>query len=329
MLLCLNSINWCPNMTNVLRYHAICFFLSLLSFNVDAAPSASKIVPDPAIATFQSERVKVASELSEAQTEHGKYSGGLIKAQIESRMEVLKLTLAIIDQRLAGVKAGTKLRVELPATTPNVIEAEKLEKELSDIDARIQHTEENASKYSGGLILAQLNSNIATLQGTRALLQQRQLAARYGLAIAPVSIAAKSSTVKDAVPKEAPAKSKPLSDSIISVDLLSKRYKEEKYGRGGIYFDIRFTAVGLDKPVRAIKGTLHITDLFDESIVGVSWNLNQPMAPGATQSENDVGFDYNRFMNNHQRVRDTETANLRARFRVESILYEDGTRRDF
>lgn len=317
-------------MTDLRRYHyAMWFCLSLSSFNLQAAPAAAKAIPDTGIAVFQNERAKVATELNEAQSENAKYAGGLIKAQIESRMEVLKLTLAIIDQRLAAVKTGTKLRVEAPATAPNIGEAEKLEKELADIDARIQHAEENAAKYSGGLILAQLHSNIATLQGTRAMLQQRHLAAKYGLALVPVSIVARGSGEKSSVSKEASAKSKPLSDTILSVDLLNKRYQEEKYGRGGVYFDLKFTAVGLDKPVRAIKGTLHITDLFDESIVGIKWNLNEPMSPGATHSENGVGFDYNRFMNNHQRVRDTESADLRARFRVESILYEDGTRRDF
>jgi hypothetical protein len=311
------------------RQPALLLCLLLLSFNLHAAPGATKTASEPAISVFQGERAKVASELSEAQTESAKYTGGLIKAQIESRVEVLKLTLAIIDQRLAGAKAGTKLRVEVPVTLPNSDEAEKLEKELSDIDARIRHTEENAAKYSGGLILAQPNSNIATLQGTRALLQQRQLTAKYGLAMFPVSITAKSSTEKGTGLKAEPAKSKPLADTIISVDLLGKHYREEKYGRGGVYFDLKFTAAGLDKPVRAIKGSLHITDLFDESIVGIKWSLDKPMSPGATYSENSVGFDYNRFMNNHQRVRDTEASDLRARFHVESILYEDGTRRDF
>lgn len=316
-------------MTNFRCFHyAIWVLVSVCSFNLQAAPAGAKPATEQGIAVFQNERAKVVSELNEAQIENAKYAGGLIKAQIESRMEVLKLTLAIIDQRLVAVKTGTKLRVEAPATTPNISEAEKLEKEISDIDVKIQVAEESASKYSGGLILAQLSSNIATLQGTRAMLHQRQLAAKYGLALAPVPLAARSSGERSAAPKET-AKIKPLSDTIISVDLLGKRYQEEKYGRGGVYFDLKFNAVGLDKPVRAVKGSLHITDLFDESIVGIKWNLNQPMSPGATHSETGVGFDYNRFMNNHQRVRDTDSADLRARFRVESILYEDGTRRDF
>ena len=40
-------------------------------------------------------------------------------------------------------------------------------------------------------------------------------------------------------------------------------------------------------------------------------------------------FKYNQFVDSHQWVRSTEKENMKVKFRVDSILYEDGTTRTF
>lgn len=296
---------------------------------VSMVASAATAPPSPNITTLQEEATTISRQIEQAQSENEKYSGGLIKTLIDSRIATLKLTKALVDQRITAIKTGAKLKIEVPATPAQPDEAAALAKEIESIDQRIEKTQQNADQYSGGLIKAQLLSTIATMQETRALTEQRMLTAKYGLGRPQASGGRNTDAdVKPTSEQKASKAKPPASEQIISVTLLNKVFSEKKYGHG-IYFDLKFTASNLDKPARAIKGSLLINDLFGEKIMAIKWPLNDPIAPNESKTETGTGFDYNQFMSEHQRVRDTSLENLRASFRVDSILYEDGTRQDF
>jgi len=70
------------------------------------------------------------------------------------------------------------------------------------------------------------------------------------------------------------------------------------------------------------------TDLFGEEKFGLRWTLEKPIAPGASYTEVGSGFDYNKFMDSHQWVRHTAMEDMKVKFRVDHILYQDGTKRD-
>ena len=119
-----------------------------------------------------------------------------------------------------------------------------------------------------------------------------------------------------------------VSSEIVSVRLLRKRFAEQEY-QEFIWFDIEFTAGGLDKPARAIKGVLNFQDLFGEPRMKMNWTIDAPVEPGQTVTEKGTGFKYNQFIDSHQWVRATDPQNMTASFAVTSILYQDGSRRDF
>lgn len=295
-----------------------------------AMVSAAATTPQlPDIFILQEESITISKQIDQAQSESEKYSGGLIKTLIDYRIATLYLTKSLVDQRITAIKTGAKLKIEAPATLPNPDEATAIEKEIESIDQQIAKTQQNADQYNGGLIQVQLLSTIATMQQTRALTEQKMLTAKYGLGRPQASDVKNTDANDKPASGQKPSKANlPASEQIISVTLLNKVFREKKYGHG-IYFDLKFTATNLEKPARAIKGSLLINDLFGETIMAIKWPLNDPIAPNESKAETGTGFDYNQFMSEHQRVRDTSIENLRASFRVDSILYEDDTRQDF
>lgn len=117
-------------------------------------------------------------------------------------------------------------------------------------------------------------------------------------------------------------------ERIILVDILGKRYDSIDY-QDYVFFDLRYTAKELDKPARAIKGKMLFQDLFGEPRLALGWTIDDPLSPGQTREERGTGFEYNQFMDDHQWARATATKDMKAVLHVNSIIYADGTRRDF
>lgn len=162
-----------------------------------------------------------------------------------------------------------------------------------------------------------------------------ELKSAFQNAAAGISAAFKPSQESPAIAKPKPIgrnqaqeDNSPTLKEIVSVSMGRKWYAKQDY-QDYVFFDLSFTGVGLDKPAKAIKGTLNITDLFGEPKMKINWTLDQSMVPGETISENGNGFKYNQFIDSHQWVRMTDLSSMSATFTVHSILYEDGTRRDY
>lgn len=279
------------------------------------------------------ERSSVQSDIASAETEFARYSGGLVSALIKARIEVLKTTDALIQQRMHAIQSGAPVSLQTNVTAADPQRAAELLIEIQNQEAELERAKLEAAKYSGGLVHAMALSTVATKAQTIATLRHAQIVAKYGLAHAgpsqptdqtattpPQSILA-TPAAEDADASEA------LRNEIVSVRILNKKHSEQSY-QEFIFFDLEFTAVGLDRPSRAIKGTLNINDLFGERKLGVGWTIDLPMKPGGTVTEKGAGFKYNQFTSSHQWVRSTKLADMAATFTVSSILYEDGTRRD-
>jgi hypothetical protein len=56
--------------------------------------------------------------------------------------------------------------------------------------------------------------------------------------------------------------------------------------------------------------------------------IDKPIKPGVTIEEKGMGFKFNQFSDPHQWVRATQVSEMKTPFTVNSILYQDGTRRD-
>ena len=316
-------------MKQLLSVFLLCaaMYIPLANANTSASPLLATMKE------LQAEATAIEEQISKAQAESAEYEGGLIKNTIEQRIAVLKLTKSLVDQRIVAIRTGAKMKTQAPASAPDSEVAESAASEIESLDKRIEKTRADADQYNGGLIKATLESTVATMQSTRARVDQRRLTAKFGLGLAQApageGASAKSSPSSSSSSAKPKGEKKPApNEQIIVVTLEDKRFSKKKYGHG-IYFNLAFTAVGLEKPARAIKGSLVLNDLFGEKIMSIGWPLDDPMSPGETRRERDTGFDYNQFKDEHQRIRDAKTENLTATYRVDSIIYEDGTRVDF
>jgi len=120
---------------------------------------------------------------------------------------------------------------------------------------------------------------------------------------------------------------KPTQKFPITATLKDKGYEEGKYGRSEITFQITF-ANATGKNVRAFDGSLQFTDLLDNEILGAKLAINDPVAAG--QSILWPGkIDYNQFIARHESLRNAETANIKVKFVLKRVLFEDGTVTDF
>lgn len=271
-------------------------------------------------------------EVLAAEALNAQYAGGVIKTLVALRLEILKINEALIQQRIHAIESGAKVTIETLATKSDPERAKQLEAEMTTQGAKVAEAEAKARTYSGGLVGVMAHMSAVTEQNSLAMLRQQYLIAKYGLALASAA-GTPAATTAD-VPK-APAETHPtvaaeqdVREQIFEVTLLKKQYAKPEY-QDYIYFDAQFVAKGLDKPTRAIKGVLRLTDLFGEQKFALKWTIDKPIAPGATYTEKGSGFEYNQFNDAHQWVRATERENMKAVFRVDSIIYADGTTRDF
>lgn len=318
---------------------------------VSATPPATK-TPSPQTASVwrgptaeqQAQIVEMKREierfyqqLSEAKTEDEKLTGGLIKAQIGMRIEIVRNTISLLEHRIKAVETGAKfVPMEIAGSSPDASLVESIERDISATKERLADSRANSERYSGGLIKAQIESTIATQNQTLAMLEQRQLMAKYGLArttlpsehdlahrkSSGVDMSGAGAERKKVSPMAAPG------DGIVTVDLLSKERVKQKYDEM-IVLNMNATAAGLDRPARAIKGTLKVTDLFGEIRMSIGWSFDNPIVPGGVIQERGTGVKYNQFNDASRWLDSTDQQNMRVVFTVKSILYEDGTRRDF
>lgn len=293
---------------------------------------ACRLNPSPEdqakIDALQAELKAVRAEVSAAEQKNAGLAGGLVKALVEVRLEVLKTTEALVQQRIQALESGARITATVPGSQVDLKLAESLEAEIKKQEDELKAAQADAAQYSGGLVGAMKDATVATREQSLAMLKQRYLAAKYALPTAPSLGAGKPAVSSNDVKPAPGAGSADIAKSIVTVRILRKRYAEQDY-QNYIWFDLEFTAAGLDKPARAVKGVLHLQDLFGEPKMNLNWSIDEPLAPSATVAEKGTGFKFNQFMSEHQWVRATELSNMTASFTVHSILYSDGSRRDF
>ena len=271
---------------------------------------------------------RVQTQIAQAQAESDKLTGGLIKVLIESRIATLGITEALIQQKIKAIETGAKMLIEAPATAPDVAAATTIESEIATQRLKIDQMRTDADRYSGGLIKAQKESTIATMENTVAMMEQRALTAKFGLGPPAVGKPRVAGAAQIGTTQTKSASRSVLQNEIVSVRLLNKRVVKEKYGEG-IYFDFEYTGDKIKQATRAIKGSLNFNDLFGETKMSLGATIDRSLSQGQSIAESGKGFEYNQFRSEHHWIRDTDLSNMAATFTVKSILYEDGTKEDF
>jgi hypothetical protein len=132
-----------------------------------------------------------------------------------------------------------------------------------------------------------------------------------------------------------PAASAPAdtAERVLTVTITNKRFdpsnaRARKY-EDNIWWDVEYTATGLQRPARSIKGVLMFCDLFGDPRFQVRVTIDDPIQPGGKLKSEGIGIEYNQFLDQHKWLLSTELSNMTFKFEVETVLYEDGTAERF
>ncbi len=136
------------------------------------------------LASLKAQLATVRAAVTDAAAENAKYEGGLIKALVGVRLEVLKTNEALLDQRVQALESDAKITIVVNATKDDPLRAAEIASEITAQQARLAAAQANADG-SGGLIGMMAKVTVATNENTLAMLQQQYLIAKYGLALAP------------------------------------------------------------------------------------------------------------------------------------------------
>lgn len=265
------------------------------------------------------------AEIADAMKKDKELSGGLVKALVATRIEILKTNEALIQQRIQALESGTPIKIEVLGSTANEKEAVSLEREIQAKRDELAAQKKDAERYSGGLALAMKHSAIATTENTIAMLEQQRLIAKYGLFYRLVGSKSETS------PSESEEKKQTIllpSEELIAIKITNKRYDKIEY-RDYIWFDVEYNPINISKPTRSVKGILIFCDLFGDAKFKIGMTINDPLKPGEVLLKRGIGFDYNEYNDEQNWVRNTDLKDMTFRFQVISILYADGQRVDY
>ena len=141
------------------------------------------------VAALKVELSQTEGEISAAKHIEQQFSGGMIKNLTTARLEVLGTNKALLEQRINAIESGAKIDVVVSGVKPDPELAASIKAEMEDLAVKINEAKTDASQYSGGLIQVLKLSTVATEEQSMAMLQQKYLTAKYGLAevkLAPV-----------------------------------------------------------------------------------------------------------------------------------------------
>lgn len=290
---------------------------------------------------------QVKNQIQAANLDAQKYQGGLAQMLAQIRIEILRISQSLIEQRILADKLGAEANIVVTASVPNPALAKQLEEEISEQRSKVSLARAEADRYSGGLVQSLAEVSVATERNTLAMLEQQLLVARYGMALptsslgngdasSPVS-ALDSGQIKppplppppahpQALAARAPEESQvvrfPVSIErrrVLPADIFSGRLMEQ------LSFDFQITPSGLRKDTRSIKGSFEFCDLFGEVQFSLTYTVNGRISAGRSFRQSGLGFDYNDFVPNQRWLRNTDISDMKCFFKVDQILYSDGS----
>jgi len=135
------------------------------------------------VAELKGDLSRIRQEIADAQNDDARYSGGLIKALIAIRLEVLRTNAALVEQRIHTIEAGVRSTLVVNTTKPDPERAARLAKEIDAQKEKVAEARREAERYSGGLIQALSETSVATARNTLAMLEQQYVLAKYGLTL--------------------------------------------------------------------------------------------------------------------------------------------------
>lgn len=149
----------------------------------------AQIGDKPNLRELESDIQVVSLQIDETEKENARYSEGLIKTLIMLRLQILKNTKAMLEQKKytlvheIPVHYTYRDKIYVPAPVDSAM-LESIELDIKDQQKELIKAEAENAKYSGGLIKSMILSQIATIKNTIAMLEQRKLLAKHGIPLA-------------------------------------------------------------------------------------------------------------------------------------------------
>ena len=309
------------------------------------------------------------AEIAETRAEADKHEGGLLASLIAARLEILRTSAALVQQRIHLTEADAEVSVVAPVYARDPVRGAELERDIEILERRIASQEVVRAVHTGGLAKAMVDSGIATTRLSLEMLRLERLKAKYGLAwmpefedddrfgvppeqpiaapepqianpelpvgaaAPPIGAAPPGDKSRGQVAVTASPERKTSGEALLAPVLSNKSFQQSDWRNGSyedlVLFDVSWDTSRLRQPTRAVKGALVFADLFGEPHFRVRMVIDQPLEPGAKFTQAGQSFAYNQFLDDHKWVRSTDLGNMNISFETQEVMYADGSRERF
>ncbi len=117
----------------------------------------------------------------------------------------------------------------------------------------------------------------------------------------------------------------------VTLEITDKGFHQADYMSGSyqdqITMSLKFTN-NTDKEIRGVEGALTFYDIFDNEISAKSISYDKEI-PAKESKVWESGIDYNQFMDEDVKLKNTELKNLKYKWNVSTIVYVDGNKDTF
>lgn len=134
-------------------------------------------------------------------------------------------------------------------------------------------------------------------------------------------IEAEQKALAEKAAKEEAERIRKLTEAVM-VSCIEKGYNEADYQKHITYkFVVQNKS---DKNIRAVKGDITFTDLFDEEIQSLSFVYDHPIEAGK-QADWEASTEYNQFIDEDKALKSKGLKDLKVVWKPEKIIFEDNT----
>lgn len=159
------------------NYFRTLFLLTLLLAGCSKVPSTIDIESDINL---------LDNEIKEAIATVQDYSGGLLSILAKVRLETLKSTKTMLEQKKTGLKRYIPIAYTIdgkkyspPENKNNLLQ--ELERDINELKENIARAEKENNKYTGGLLSILYLTQIATEKNSIAFLEQKRLLLKHDI----------------------------------------------------------------------------------------------------------------------------------------------------
>lgn len=129
---------------------------------------------------------------------------------------------------------------------------------------------------------------------------------------------------------QAPSEQKPETKKV-ELEVVKKGFHEADFMAGEyedkITMDLKFINK-TDKSIKGVQGVITFYDIFDDKILSTNISYDEGINANEEKIWN-VGIGYNQFMDEHEKFKNTAIENLKYKWEVKTIIYEDNAKEAF